>query len=195
MRITSGGNVIVGNAAYAGTTTDLSITGDKVNSDGFYSRLIFQNSNQSGGSSASIRGERVTSNFATELTFYTNPTGSIGSGTERMRITSGGRVLIGVTTNAAGGALAVASNGVVVYDGANYRQMYQSSSAMYWFNGSNEAYLSSAGVWTNASDISIKKDINDIKYGLNEVMKLKPKSYKMIDDDLEQIGFIAQDVE
>jgi hypothetical protein len=66
---------------------------------------------------------------------------------------------------------------------------------MYWFNGSNEAYLSSAGVWTNASDISIKKDINDIKYGLNEVMKLKPKSYKMIDDDLEQIGFIAQDVE
>jgi hypothetical protein len=114
---------------------------------------------------------------------------------ERARITSGGRVLIGVTTNAAGGALAVASNGVVVYDGANYRQMYQSSSAMYWFNGSNEAYLSSAGVWTNASDISIKKDINDIKYGLNEVMKLKPKSYKMIDDDLEQIGFIAQDVE
>ena len=41
----------------------------------------------------------------------------------------------------------------------------------------------------------IKKDINDIKYGLNEVMKLKPKCYRMIDDDLEQIGFIAQDVE
>ena len=93
MRITSAGNVIVGDATYAGTTTDLSITGDKVNSDGYYSRLIFQNSNQSGGSSASIRGERTTSNYNTELTFYTADTQ--GAGAERMRITSGGRVGIG----------------------------------------------------------------------------------------------------
>jgi hypothetical protein len=132
-------------------------------------------------------------NETADLYFATSTLG--GSPVERLRITSGGRVFIGVASDPAGGALAVASNGVVVQSGANYRQMYQSGNTMYWFNGSNEAYLSSAGVWTNASDIFIKKDINDIKYGLNEVMKLKPKSYKMIDDDLEQIGFIAQDIE
>jgi hypothetical protein len=95
MRITSAGSVVVGNATYAGTTTDLSITGDKVNSDGYYSRLMFQNSNQSGGSSASIRGERKTSNYATELTFYTNVGSGTGDGSERMRITCGGNVGIG----------------------------------------------------------------------------------------------------
>ena len=144
-----------------------------------------------GAAEAYIGAVQQSNNFA-DIVFQIYNGSGYG---ERMRITSDGRVLIRVTSNPAGGALAVASNGVVVYDGANYRQMYQSGSAMYWFNGTNEAYLSSAGVWTNASDISIKKDINDIKYGLNEVMKLKPKSYKMIDDDLEQIGFIAQDVE
>jgi len=95
MRMTSAGNLIVGNSAYDNTTTDLSITGDKVNSDGYYSRLIFQNSSQSGGSSASIRGERKTSNYATELTFYTNIASSAGSGLERMRITNAGNIGIG----------------------------------------------------------------------------------------------------
>jgi hypothetical protein len=95
MTIACAGKVTVGNPAANGTTTDLSITGDKVNANGYYSRLIFQNSNQSGGSSASIRGERMTSNFATELTFYTNVGSVEGEGTERMRITCGGDILMG----------------------------------------------------------------------------------------------------
>ena len=97
MKITSTGSV-VGNAAYQGVTTDLSITGDKVNGDGYYSRLIFQNSSQSGGSSASIRGERMLSNFATDLTFYTNINTSAGNGLERMRIRYDGNVGIGTAS-------------------------------------------------------------------------------------------------
>ena len=115
--------------------------------------------------------------------------------TERMRITSTGQVYMGVASNPAGGRLAIDGTGLVIYSGGQYRQLTQSGNTLDFFNGSNSATLTSAGVWTDASDISIKKDILDIKYGLNEVMKLKPKCYKMIDDNLEQIGFIAQDVE
>ena len=97
MRIGSNGTVTVGNSAYAGTTTDLYITGDKVNANGYYSRLMFSNSSQSGSSSASIRGERVGGNYYTELSFYTNGTNSTSDGTERMRISSGGKVMVNTT--------------------------------------------------------------------------------------------------
>jgi hypothetical protein len=117
------------------------------------------------------------------------------SSTERMRITSGGSVLMGIGTNSASARLALDAIGMAVYDGGNYRQCYMNGNTMAWFNGSNQGTLSSAGVWTDASDISIKKDIKDIEYGLDAVLKLKPRSYKMKQDDLEQIGFIAQEVE
>ena len=82
----------------SGVYNDIFVTGDRVNNDGYYARLIFGNSSQSGGSTASIRGERKTSNYATELTFYTNPSSSAGDGSERMRITSVGNVGINTTT-------------------------------------------------------------------------------------------------
>lgn len=56
------------------------------------------------------------------------------------------------------------------------------------------AKLTTAGTWTNASDIRIKKDIKDIKYGLDTILKLSPKSYKLKQDDSEKIGFIAQEI-
>jgi hypothetical protein len=74
----------------SGVKNDIFITGDTVNTDGYYSRLIFGNSSQSGGSTASIRGERKTSNYGTELTFYTNEGASAGNGVERLRIASTG---------------------------------------------------------------------------------------------------------
>ena len=46
----------------------------------------------------------------------------------------------------------------------------------------------------DASDERLKKDIVDIPYGLDVVKSLKPRKYKMKADDLEQIGFIAQEV-
>jgi hypothetical protein len=107
----------------------------------------------------------------------------------------GGAVLMGITTNSASARLALDAIGMAVYDGSNYRQCYMNGSTMAWWNGSNQGTLSSAGVWTDASDISIKKDVVDIKYGLDAVLELKPRSYKMKNDDLEQVGFIAQEVE
>jgi len=81
---------------------DVFITGDRVNNDGYYARLIFGNSSQSGGSTASIRAERKTSNYATELTFYTNEAGSIGNGIERLRIASNGVATFSSTISSTG---------------------------------------------------------------------------------------------
>ena len=83
----------------AGITSDVYISGDQVNADDYYARLFFRNSNQSGGSTSSIRGERLSNNYGTGLTFYTNGTVSAGDGTERMRIDSSGKVLVGTTSN------------------------------------------------------------------------------------------------
>jgi hypothetical protein len=58
----------------------------------------------------------------------------------------------------------------------------------------NGATLTLSGVWTNASDISKKYDIENINYGLNEVMRLHPVTYKLNGSNNQDIGFIAQEV-
>jgi len=57
------------------------------------------------------------------------------------------------------------------------------------------AHCTSGGVWTNASDISKKYNINSLGYGLDEVLLMRPTSYKYKSDDSESIGFIAQEME
>ena len=94
------GTLSVGNqASTSGVTNDIFISGDKTGANGYFSRLMFKNSNQSGGSTVSIRGERETNNYGAALTFYTNGTGSAGDGSERLRVGSAGIVSI----NPAGG--------------------------------------------------------------------------------------------
>ncbi|MAD47927.1 MAG: hypothetical protein CMQ53_01090 [Gammaproteobacteria bacterium] len=70
-----------------------------------------------------------------------------------------------------------------------------SSMILYFSSGSNQAQLSAAGAWVDASDVAYKKDIVDINYGLDTVKKLKPRTYKMKPDDEQQIGFVAQELE
>jgi hypothetical protein len=78
---------------------------------------------------------------------------------------------------------------------ATYRSAYVYSNGNFYFNnGNNEGYLSSAGTWTNASDARLKKNITDIKYGLNAVMQTQPRSYNMISTEGDFVGFIAQEL-
>ena len=58
----------------------------------------------------------------------------------------------------------------------------------------NGATLTLSGIWTNASDISKKYDIDNISYGLSEVLKLRPVKYKLKGLNNQDIGFIAQEV-
>ena len=55
----------------------------------------------------------------------------------------------------------------------------------------------STGAYTAVSDINKKKDFEESEIGLKEVMELKPKLYRMKDDDEDSnkhLGFIAQEV-
>ena len=148
----------------SGVKNDIFVTGDTVNTDGYYARLIFGNSSQSGGSTASIRGERKTSNYGTELTFYTNEGGSAGNGSERMRITSGGDVYIGGSTSLASGALVVGDNSStrpIVVRGLNgVDAAYTIGMAFYpWNTSESNAILNT--VSSAASQSGIRFDVSN----------------------------------
>ena len=50
------------------------------------------------------------------------------------------------------------------------------------------------GAVTSGSDRRIKKEIVDSKFGLKEVLQLRPVDYKLISSNENEIGFIAQEV-
>jgi len=59
---------------------------------------------------------------------------------------------------------------------------------------SSGAHLTTAGAWSDASDIMRKSSFEPLNYGLPEVLQLIPKRYKLIDGSFD-IGFIAQEIE
>ncbi len=92
---------------------------------------------------------------------------SVSTPNERMRITSGGDLLPG-SDNA--------------YNFGN--------SSYHW----KEIFCTNNII--NTSDINFKKDIQNLDYGLKEILKLKPISFHWKDNDNgKRLGFIAQDVE
>jgi hypothetical protein len=50
------------------------------------------------------------------------------------------------------------------------------------------------GSYLISSDRRLKKDIVDTRYGLNTILELRPVDYQMKSNNLEQIGFIAQEL-
>ena len=134
-------------------------------------------------------------------TFYTN-------GSERMRITSGGNLLVGTTTDV--GQKFVVNGGVATID--NYLTMRSTvNSTNYGLinegNGlikfaiigvQNSAQITmSSGAYTALSDSTKKKDFELSTLGLNEVMKLKPTLYRFKTENNnvpKSLGFIAQEV-
>jgi hypothetical protein len=105
------------------------------------------------------------------------------SSTERMRITSGGDVLVNATATTQGAKFYVNGIGAFgsVYVGA------LGTGTVY----SNAGFLTN----TNPSDYRLKNTIKPLTYGLNEVMKLNPKSFYYNDNATNlKYGFIAQEV-
>jgi hypothetical protein len=62
------------------------------------------------------------------------------------------------------------------------------------FGNSSVTTIGGQVTWTTNSDIRIKKNIRDTRYGLSTVMQLRPVEYTLISSDLKQVGFIAQEV-
>jgi len=123
---------------------------------------------------------------------------------ERMRIDAGGNLLFARTSAYAAGqgaspTLQVDTNGtsgIVLTNGSNGLLIYRDNvnGITYFFNGSNQAALTAAGAWTNASDAKLKKEITTIKYGLDTVLATQPRSYKRVDVEGDYIGFVAQEL-
>ncbi len=75
----------------------------------------------------------------------------------------------------------------------NFRFFYGGTSIGY---GSAKFQIDTGGGYTGISDINKKKDITLSTLGLEEILQLKPSTFKFKDDvnEEEQIGFIAQEV-
>jgi hypothetical protein len=102
---------------------------------------------------------------AANMRFYTSDYAN-----ERMRIESGGEVNIGYGAT----------------DNGAYRLQVKDSV----YVGGNV----SASAYTTRSDFNLKDDIFDLKYGLNDVLKLQPVEYTYKSNGSKQLGFIAQDI-
>jgi hypothetical protein len=121
---------------------------------------------------------------------------------ERMRIDSAGNVLVGTTTapniagaihvsNASGHGLQITNT-----TGNKNRRIYMASTGqLYFWNGTNEGFLSDAGAWTNASDARLKTNGRDIEYGLVTVLETQPRHFERVDAEGTHIGFVAQELQ
>jgi hypothetical protein len=211
MRITSAGNVGIGTTspnltATNRTTVDINGTTESL--------LAFSN----GGTSRGYIYHTATDNIiwaegARNMQFGIAGAGFMGFGTnntERMRITSGGNVMIGTTTS---NSYKFTVNGIVAALGSECSLLFQnrtSTNTYEWYatSGTIFVYSSSSasnilsingsnGAYTALSDVNKKKDFEQSSIGLNEVLQLKPTLYRMKTDDessSKELGFIAQEV-
>jgi hypothetical protein len=84
----------------------------------------------------------------------------------------------------------------ISHGGAQLNLYQNNGSGAYNYRG---AFANSTGAYSSVSDKRLKKLIEPIQYGLDDVLKFKPVSYFMEnqneDIDKRNLGFIAQDLE
>jgi len=126
--------------------------------------------------------EYATPNGGTGIVLWTGTT--YGTYTDRFNMVNlGSSFMLGYGTGTSSyNDLVIESDGDVVIDNLGTGTVYSAS-----------------GVLTNSdpSDANLKTDINDINYGLETIMNLKPKTYYFKNDTINtnlRFGFIAQDV-
>ena len=204
MRITNAGNVGIGTSPSRRLHVNSGIEGISAGIAGTTYGIRFDNGGTYSSGMSTIHGVDNTLTGTYQPIMLNGSDVRFGtSTTERMRILSNGAIGMGFTSQISGATLSVyssADGGVVIGSsgGTNaFRKIYHdpSSGILYFTSTGNAPYLSNAGGWTNASDIAIKKDIEDIDYGLETVKSLQPRKYKMKDTDEKQIGFVAQEIE
>jgi hypothetical protein len=197
MRITSGGDVRIGPDSGAAPNYRLEVqntTGDDhIAAVGTAPSLQLMSANTGPANWATIGMATTTNNFITGAvagdfcianrgTTAGNMLFGFGS-SEKMRLTSNGDLCINATATTASAKLYV--NGI-----AAFGSVYVASL------GTGTVY-SNAGTLTNTnpSDYRLKNTIKPLTYGLNEVMKLNPKSFYYNDNATNlKYGFIAQEV-
>jgi len=128
-----------------------------------------------------------------------------GGTTERMRIDTSGNLLVGTTTQSDTAKVTVkqtaggSNYGISFVDNASNAAWIGSGGGpgLYFRAGAGNPVgtLNSSGNFVNASDIAYKENILPIQYGLDTVLDLSPKQYLIKANGINDIGFIAQDIE
>ena len=134
----------------------------------------------SNGIPTGIGFNRYGSNWGTDIRFYAHPdsTSNLNNWNEVMRIQGSGNVGIGTTSP----SQALEVNGQVKID------TFASASAT--------AVCQNANVLAScSSSIRYKENVKDAKFGLREVMALRPVTFKWKKRDENDMGFIAEEVE
>ena len=165
-------------------------------------------------------GTYSVSSAATDILFYTTPSGTAGvptvgssaaAGTERMRIDSSGNVFMGTTTQVDGARLtlyggslaglgfATSQNGTTVnmaIDSLGGLTTRKNSADFWHFGRSSSANcVSSGGSWVNSSDERLKENIVTLPDALNKVCSLRGVSFNRVLSGQPEIGLIAQEVQ
>jgi hypothetical protein len=182
-RIDSSGNMGLGRAPTAVSTYKmLEVDG----TSGGYIRLYAANTLTGYWYSASTESG-IGSKTSSPFLFITNDS-------ERARITSGGALLINTTTVATNALFEVSSNGT-----KKALQVYNNDDVQLYSLGTGTVY-SNSGVLTNTnpSDLRLKTDVQDLSWGLSQILALRPVSYAWKNNHINQgtqYGFIAQEVQ
>ena len=120
---------------------------------------------------------------------------------ERMRITSGGSVIVQSVRN----NTFASSGNLQIFDNTNnigwgFQNNTFNNLVVFSYNGvwNTVGYFTNGtGVYVALSDANKKKDFEDSTIGLKEVLQLKPTLYRMKSEDEKtdkHLGFIAQEV-
>jgi hypothetical protein len=126
-----------------------------------------------------------------------NGGGTTGIPTERMRIDSSGRVLMGITSSRPnGGVLQVSAQGQTGV--ATYTTSTTNNNAAYFENGNgivgSITTNGSATAYNTSSDYRLKETIAPMTGALAKVAQLKPVTYKWKVDGSDGEGFIAHEL-
>ena len=165
-----------------------------VRDPGYIAGIDFYRNSSAGGLSS-----------AGEIRFYTctdaETLAAARSGSERMRLDSSGNLLVGTTSSLPSGLAGVGIQGGIGFSvSGTYYWSIQSNASDFYIGPSNLSRFAQLNgittftAWTFSSDRRIKNSIQDIGYGLAEVLSMQPRQYKFNDDDEFKIGFVAQEL-
>jgi hypothetical protein len=217
MTITSSGNVGIGTASPAylldiqSTSATLRIRNTTAPATGGTSSLLFEGINNFSGTSQSfINSIQAGNSGSTQLVFGTSGT-SDATATERMRITSGGALLVstqsssGIATGSSVNQGVDIGGGVISIQTNNNSNNYWSKATGYtsgdftahFVNGNYVGGISTNGSTTTyaiASDYRLKEDFQEIN-GIEKVQAIKVYDYKWKESEDRMDGVIAHELQ
>lgn len=197
LRVTSSGNVGIGTTAPSFSNTGTGLNVQSASGDGAYLKVSY-----SGGNSAEFRTGFSVAGIGN---VSDNPFQFFTNNTERMRITSGGDVLISgtstspVTSNVQGIYLGAQAQMQASVDGRPLllnRRLDNGNIIEFYRSGTSVGSISvttSATSFNTSSDYRLKEDLKPIK-GLEIVNKIKVYDYKWKSEDSRMDGVLAHEL-